>query len=80
MTDEAGEAKLGEVLALTAYGHPLMAVPSFNYLGRFMLASDDNWPVVLSKLHRVRQKWEHILQLIGWEEADSQTSGIFTPH
>ena len=37
-------------MALTAYGNPLAAVPSFKYLVRVLLESYNDWPVVMRNL------------------------------
>ena len=50
------EAKAGAVMALTAYGHPLTAVSSFKYLGRVLLAPDNDWTAVIRNLHREQHK------------------------
>ena len=48
------EARAGTDMAITAYGVPLAPVTSFKYLGRFIVAEDDNWPVVVHNLWRAR--------------------------
>ena len=51
-----------------------MAVSSFKYLGRVLSESDNNWPAVICNLRIARNKWAHILWVLGQEGADSQTS------
>ena len=64
-------------VALTAYSCPFTAVPSLKYLGRVMLESYNDWPEVTQNLQRVRQKWVHLLQVLGQERVDARTSGMF---
>ena len=48
------EARAGTVTETTAYGTPLTPVPSFEYLGRVMSASDDEWTAVVRNLRKSR--------------------------
>ena len=52
MATEEVEADL--FVAITAYGSPLMEVSSFKYMGRFLSASDDDWPELIPNLGRAR--------------------------
>ena len=49
---EEEEAQAATDRAITAYGTPLSPVTSFNYLGIFLLAADDDWPAVVHNLQR----------------------------
>ena len=60
---------------ITAYGIPLVPVSSFKYLGRVMLASDDDWPAVEQNLRREQQKWERLTRVLEREGVDAWTSG-----
>ena len=46
----------------TAYGIPLTPVSCFKYLGRILMASDDDWPAVV---RNARRKWEGRTSVIG---------------
>ena len=63
-------------MALTTYGRPLTAVLSFKYLWWFLLASENDWLVVIQNLWRAHQTWERMPRLLGREGADAQTLGI----
>ena len=47
---EEEEAELEAVMALTDYVLPLMELSSFKYLGKVLLASENDWPAVISNL------------------------------
>ena len=64
-------------MALTSYGRPLMALSSLKYLGRFLLASDNDWPAVIWNLRRVRHKWAYLSQVIRRYGSDACMLGIF---
>ena len=74
---EAEEAREGAYMALTIYWQPLTAVSSFKYLGRILPALDYDWPVVVSNLRKLRNKWAHLSRLLGQEGADAKMSGNF---
>ena len=63
----AEEAVAGSAVSLTAYGLPLAVTPSFKYLGRVLLASDDALLEVIRKLRRARHKWACLLRVLSWE-------------
>ena len=50
MVDE--EARVGTETVITAYWTPLVPVASFNYLGRFLSVTDNDWEVVVRNLRR----------------------------
>ena len=53
---EAEKEEAGVAIALAAYNLPLVVVSSFKYLGRILLASFDNWPVLIRNLQRSQKK------------------------
>ena len=61
----------------SAYGTPLMAVPLFNYLGRTLFYSEDDWTVVEQNLWRERGNWGQLVNMLGREGEDRIKSGIF---
>ena len=65
VAEEAEEAEAGAVVALTAYVRPLTVVSSFKYLGRVLVASDNDYPTVIRKLRRSRHKWAILSQVFG---------------
>ena len=48
-------------------GRPISDLASFDYLGRIITATDDNWLEVLFNLRKAWNKWEKILRILGWE-------------
>ena len=50
----AEEARAVTSRAFSAYGRPLEMVPFFKYLGRVLLAADDDWPAVIQNLSKAR--------------------------
>ena len=59
-----------------AYVQPLNLVTSFKYLGRILTASDDDWPVVVGNLRKVRKKWVWLSRILGWAGDKLQLSEI----
>ena len=45
-----GGGEEGHLQGFSAYGRTLETVTSFKYLGRVILATENNWPEVLSNL------------------------------
>ena len=43
--------------AFQAYGIPLETVTSFKYLGRVLIAADDNWQAVVGNLKKPQKTW-----------------------
>ena len=60
---------------ITSYGIPLTPVTSSKYLGRVLSAADNDWPEVVHKLWRARQKWARLYLVLIREGADAQTLG-----
>ena len=50
--------------ALSAYGPPLEMMTSFIYLGRVILAADDDWPAVIRNMAKARAVWRRITNII----------------
>ena len=63
----------GAELASTAYGISLAPVTSFKYLGRFILAVDDNLPAVVHNLQRAQKKWAQLTWVLSREGTDALT-------
>ena len=47
-----------------AYGKPLEAVATFNYLGWVMTAGDDDWPAVAGNLVKARKSWVRMSRIL----------------
>ena len=60
-----------------AYGRTLDMVPSFNYLGRVLLAEDDDWMVVIQNMTKARQVWRIMTSILSREGARPQVSRVF---
>ena len=71
------EAQAGVETAFKAYGRPLEAVTSFKHLGRLLTATDNYWPPVIANIQKVNKSWSRLLSNLGWEGADTWTSGCF---
>ena len=56
---------------------PLMSVSFFKYPGRILPASEEKWPMVVSKLRKARKKWERLSRVMGQEGVDARAMGIF---
>ena len=50
------EEQAGAEAEITAYGIPLTPFTLFKYIGRVLLAEDDNWPAVVRNLRKSRWK------------------------
>ena len=70
------EARTWIATALSAYGIPLSLISSFKYLGRFLSAVDDYWPVVVRNLIWVQKKWARLMLVLVRKGADAWTLGI----
>ena len=68
------EAWEGKERALDAYGAPLSQIASFRYLGIVFVVEDNDWPAVVCKLWRARQKWVRLIRVLIREEADARIS------
>ena len=63
---------------LTEYGHPLIEVSSFKYLGRVLSDSDNNCMTVALNLRKEWKKWDLLSRVLVWEGADAWALGVFT--
>ena len=63
--------------AFSAHGRPLEMVTSVKYLGRMILAADNNWPAVVKILSRSWTFWRRILRILSREEVAPRVSGFF---
>ena len=62
---------------VNAYGCPLDMVIYFRYLGREILAADNNWPAVVRKFSQARSVCKRMTQILSREGADPRVSGFF---
>ena len=53
----AEEVRAASKMYLNTYGRPLMDVSSFNYLGRVLSDSYDDWPSVIANLRKAHNRW-----------------------
>ena len=51
--------------AFEAYGAPIESVMEFRYLGRILMETDDNWPVVVGNIMKAKQSWGRLTKVIG---------------
>ena len=63
--------------AFSAYGCPLEIFPSFKYLGRVILAADDDWPAVVQNLEKVRTVWWRMARILSREGVRLRVPGFF---
>ena len=61
------EAQECAALVFKAYVQTLAMVPSLCYLGRTLLAEDDNYMEVVANLHKSRKVWSCLLRILGSE-------------
>ena len=52
-------------------------VTSLQYLGRMILATDNNWLVVVKNLSRARTVWRWMLRILNREGAEPRVSRFF---
>ena len=71
------KAEAGVETALTAYVHPLAAVPDFKYLGWVISAYVNEWTILVHNFRKAKSKWERFSQVLGREGADDRTLGVF---
>ena len=53
----AEEERVPTSRAFSSYGHTLDMVTSFKYMGRVLLAADDDYPAVIRNLVKARAVW-----------------------
>ena len=73
----AEEERVVTSRAFSTYGISLDMVTSFQYLGRVILAVDDDCPVDVRKLSRAGAVWKRMTRIISREGADPHVSGFF---
>ena len=61
----------------SAYGRPLKMVNSLKYLGRVILATDDDWLAAMKNLSRSRKVWGRMPRILSREGAAPRVSGFF---
>ena len=59
------------------YGRNLNMVPSFKYMGRILLAADDDWPEVIQNLIKAREVRRRIERILSREGERLQVSTFF---
>ena len=52
-------------------------VTSLKYLGRMILAADNNWPALVKNLSLARTVWSRMLRILSREGAAPRVSGFF---
>ena len=74
---EAEEGRAVTYRSFRDYGRPLEMVTSFRYLGRVILAADNDWPAVVRDLARARAVWKRMTRILSREGAEPRVSGFF---
>ena len=64
--------------AFSAYGHPLEMVTSFRYLGRVILAADNDWLAAVRTLAKVRAMWSRMTRILNREGEEPWVSNFFS--
>ena len=73
----AEEVRARTSRAFSAYGRPLEIVLSLKYLGRVILAANDDWSAVIRNLTKARTVWRRMLRIMSREGASPRVSGFF---
>ena len=63
--------------AFEAYGAPIESVMEFKYLGRILMATDDDWPAVVGNLEKARRSWGRLSRVLCREGAEPKVSQEF---
>ena len=71
------EAHSGVAAAFQAYRRPLESVRYFKYLGRFLTASYNYWPSVVSIFSKFQRRLARFTRILGWRGEDAFTSSNF---
>ena len=50
--------------AFEAYRAPIESVTELKYLGKVLMATDGNWPVVVGNLGKVRRSWGRLSRVL----------------
>ena len=74
---QMSEEELQESLerAFQAYGEPLDSVTNFKYLGRVLMAGDDNWLDETCQLQKARKSWVRMSRILSWGGAEPKVLG-----
>ena len=62
----------------STYGCSLEMVTSFKYLGRVLLAQNDDWPAVIHNLEKARTVWRRMLRILSREGVSPRVFGFFS--
>ena len=54
--------------AFSPYGRPLEMMTSLRYLGRVILAADDDWTAVIRNLSKAHAVWRRMMRILSREE------------
>ena len=63
--------------AFEAYGAEIESVTEFKYLGRILMATDDDWPALVGNIGKARRSRGSLLRVLGREGADPKVSRAF---
>ena len=63
----AEEERVVTSSVFSAYGRPLEMVTSFRYMGRVILAADENWLKVVWNMERERAVWRRMTRILSRE-------------
>ena len=63
--------------AFHAYGDKMRVVTEFQYLGRMMTNTDEDWPAVAGNLRKAQVSWGRLARILGREGADPKVSRNF---
>ena len=55
----------------------LETVTLFKYMGRVMMAGDDDWTAVAGNLRKAQKSWTRMTRILGREGADPSIFGLF---
>ena len=61
-----GELRKSFEITFQAYGELLESVTLFKYLGRVLMAGDDDWPSVAGNLRKARKICTRMTRILGW--------------
>ena len=75
MAAEGARAVTSRVFS--AYGPPIDIVTSFEYLGRVILAVQDDWLAVIQKMVKARMVWRRMSSILSREEVKPWVSRFF---
>ena len=73
---EVDEMQSSTERAFWAHGCPLTSVSQFNYIGRVLTASVDEWTTVVGNIKKALQKWDRFSRILGREGENTRMSGI----